>query len=260
MANPQTEKGFIKIASGQQGNDILMALVSANLTSTEYQVALTVMRKTWGWNKKQDWISYTQFMKATKKSRISIWTALNKLVKHNILVKQTELGKMTRYQLNKDFDCWKLVKLDKPVKKTELVKQTEHTSKASLTRLVKQTEPTKDTITKDTITKENSIVSFLDSFNKLFERHYQPTEGRIKKLTLRLKTFSLEDILKALYNLSQSPFHRGINDRGWSADPDFLLRSDEQIDKWLNIDMAQAKQLSKLNKETKNANKFIGSI
>ena len=154
MANPQTEKGFIKIASGKQGNDILMALISANLTSTEYQIVLVVMRKTWGWNKKQDWISYSQFMKITGKSRISIWAALKKLVKQNILVKQTELGKMTLYQVNKDFESWVLVKKSKLVKVDKLVKKTEQTSKVDLTRLVKKTEPTKDIITKDTIQKK----------------------------------------------------------------------------------------------------------
>lgn len=154
MANPQVEHGFIKIATGDKDNDILMALIGASLSSTEYQVVLTVIRKTWGWNKKLDWISYSQFVKITNKSRISIYNAITELVKKNILVKKTELGKITAYRLNKDFNSWIPVQKIKPVKKVELVKKTEHTRSENLTRLVKKTVPTKETITKDITTKE----------------------------------------------------------------------------------------------------------
>jgi hypothetical protein len=61
------------------------------------------------------------------------------------------------------------------------------------------------------------------------------TEGRVRKLGLRLEKFSLSQILEALENLSLSEFHRGKNDRGWKADPDFLINSDEKVDKWLNV-------------------------
>lgn len=77
---------------------------------------------------------------------------------------------------------------------------------------------------------------YISEFNKFFGSKYKPTGGRTKKLALRLKTFSLEDLLKAMKNLSASDWHTGKNDRGWKADPDFLIRSDEQIDKWLNIE------------------------
>lgn len=79
------------------------------------------------------------------------------------------------------------------------------------------------------------FIAFLEKFNLLFSSHYQVTSGRQKKFSLRKKAFSLEQIIQALENLASSPFHRGKNDRGWRADPDFLLRSDEQIDKWLNV-------------------------
>ena len=150
MTNPQLEKGFIRIATGKNDNDILSALIILDLTATEYKVLLTVIRKTWGFQKKQDWISYSQFVKLTGKSRISIWTAIKKLVKQGLLVKQTEPGKRTLYSVNKV----QLVKQAELVKKAKLVKSTEHTSSVYLTQLVKQTEPTKETITKETITKD----------------------------------------------------------------------------------------------------------
>ena len=83
--------------------------------------------------------------------------------------------------------------------------------------------------------RNKEINTYVSSFNEKFKSSYQVTSGRDNKLSLRLKKFTLEEILKALDNLSKSKFHQGDNDRGWKADPDFLIRSDEQVDKWLNV-------------------------
>lgn len=63
------------------------------------------------------------------------------------------------------------------------------------------------------------------------------TDARRKKLQARLKKFSKEQLLtvsKAIYN---SPFHQGDNPSGKRYGTiDFLLRSDEKIDEWLQAD------------------------
>lgn len=82
--------------------------------------------------------------------------------------------------------------------------------------------------------KLDSFTEFIETFNLLFGTSYKLTTGRREKFKQRLKQFTLEEIIIATKNLSSSQFHTGKNDRGWKADPDFLLRSDEQIDKWLN--------------------------
>lgn len=153
MPRPQIENGHIQIATGTEQNDVLSALISANLTSTEYQVALTVIRKTWGWKKKEDWISISQFIKLTGKSKQSIINATNLLVKKGLLVKQTVLGVKTTYSFNKDFSSW-VVKQSLPVKETVLVKESIPTGKACFTTPVKETVHTKETITKETIQKK----------------------------------------------------------------------------------------------------------
>lgn len=78
------------------------------------------------------------------------------------------------------------------------------------------------------------IECYILEFNSLFGTAYKVTDGRTAKLKARLNSYSLDQIMQATLNLSKSPFHRGQNDRKWMADPDFLIRSDEQIDKWLN--------------------------
>jgi hypothetical protein len=48
-----------------------------------------------------------------------------------------------------------------------------------------------------------------------------------------LKSFTFPQILDALNSLAASPFHHGVNNSGWVANPDFLIRSDEKVDEWL---------------------------
>lgn len=75
---------------------------------------------------------------------------------------------------------------------------------------------------------------YVTHFNSLFGKSYTVTNGRTQKLKARLENYSIEQILTALSNLSKSEFHHGKNDRRWEADPDFLIRNDETVDKWLN--------------------------
>jgi len=56
MANPQPENGHTDIA-----NEIIEALWKINLSSYEWRVLLYLLRKTYGWHKKTDQISLSQF-------------------------------------------------------------------------------------------------------------------------------------------------------------------------------------------------------
>jgi len=98
----------------------------------------------------------------------------------------------------------------------------------------KITTEKKQNNTDKNVKNENNVNTYVSFFNEKFKTQYTATSGRENKLSQRLKKFTLEEILKAVDNLSQSKFHTGDNDRGWKADPDFLIRNDEQIDKWLN--------------------------
>lgn len=82
--------------------------------------------------------------------------------------------------------------------------------------------------------KEEYGEKYIRGFNELFGSNYRLTPSRKEKLKTRFKTYTTEEISKALVNLSESKFHQGHNDRNWRADPDFLIRNDEMVDKWLN--------------------------
>ena len=85
----------------------------------------------------------------------------------------------------------------------------------------------------NTITS-NEVNQIIEYFNNIFQTKYRVTADRNKKIKLRLKSYSLDEIQKAIDNLKQSSFHNGNNDRGWKAGIDFIIRNDEQIDKFLN--------------------------
>ena len=60
MASPQLEDGYTQIS-----NELLEALCWMNLSPYEWRVLLWILRKTYGWKKKTDWISLSQFSKET---------------------------------------------------------------------------------------------------------------------------------------------------------------------------------------------------
>ena len=75
MANPQCENGHVDIA-----NEIVEALARYRLSGEEWQVLLVVLRKTYGFHKKEDEIPLSQFEKMTGMYRANVVRAIKKLV------------------------------------------------------------------------------------------------------------------------------------------------------------------------------------
>ncbi|WP_289445342.1 replication protein, partial [Klebsiella pneumoniae] len=82
-----------------------------------------ILRKTYGYNKKEDEISLSQFQKVIPVSKPSICKALNNLQLVNI-IKLVKKGKSKNssnlYCFNKNYDEWQLVKKSKLVKNRKL--------------------------------------------------------------------------------------------------------------------------------------------
>lgn len=157
MANPQKENGYTAIA-----NEIIEKIISSNLNGTEVAVLLYILRKTYGFNKKEDEISLSQFLNVIPTSKRMLCYALNnlQLVKIITLVKKgNSKNSSNLYTFNKNYDEWELVKKTTPVKK-ELVKIIAPTSEVLCTQLVKKTSHTKEILqkqyTKESISDEAS--------------------------------------------------------------------------------------------------------
>lgn len=66
------------------------------------------------------------------------------------------------------------------------------------------------------------------------------TGQRLTKLKARKRAFGEDDLIEAARNLARSPFHCGKNDRGWAANIGWLLKSDENVAKALELKPATA--------------------
>lgn len=154
MASPQIENGYTKIA-----NELLDALCAVSLSGHEWNVVNAIIRKTYGYNKKEDWVTNTQIMKLTGQTQQKVSQAKRKLVEKNIV---TENG--NKISLNKDYEKW--VELPKTVTRV-----TENGNKQ-----LPKTVNTKDnikTITKDiskeTLHSKKTMENQIPEVIKLFE-------------------------------------------------------------------------------------------
>lgn len=114
MASPQLENGHTRIA-----NEILDALISANLSGHELRIALLVIRKTYGYQKHIDAISLSQMMMATGLSKVRCSQIINRLqLQKTVTVTENCNGLTKKYKFNKDIDEW-CIPLQKSVTVTE---------------------------------------------------------------------------------------------------------------------------------------------
>ncbi|HAH0497834.1 TPA: replication protein [Escherichia coli] len=79
----QLEDGFTRVA-----NELLDAVMASGLSETELCVVLAVWRKTYGYNKKMDWVSNDQLEQMIAKHHTHCSTAKNQLVAKKVLVQE----------------------------------------------------------------------------------------------------------------------------------------------------------------------------
>jgi len=119
MASPQIENGYTKIA-----NEILDALCGIRIGGEARQVIDTIIRKTYGFSKKEDYISLSQFCAITRMRRPDVCRAINKAVLMNIVkvISKKATGQTNKYSINKDFETWKpLAKKLRGVAKKQII-------------------------------------------------------------------------------------------------------------------------------------------
>lgn len=133
---PQLEDGYFRVAT-----EIGKYLAKTYMSSYESQILWAIFVKTYGFHKKEDWVSNSQFAEITGMLKPHISRTIKKLIERKIV---TQIGKKIAFQ--KDWTLWR-----------ELPKQVKVTQTGFL--LPKQVQPlpkqvtTKDTYTKDTIQK-----------------------------------------------------------------------------------------------------------
>ena len=83
MSNPQYEEGYTKLA-----NEILEALCHLRINGEARQVLDAILRKTYGWNKKEDAISLSQFVLLTGLKKVTVCKAIYRLISMNLITQK----------------------------------------------------------------------------------------------------------------------------------------------------------------------------
>lgn len=140
-----------------------------NLSAYESRVLWFLFRKTYGWGKKTDWISLSQFSQCIGIDRRLVHRAIKGLSSKKMIVIERDDSGNLRYGFQKDYDKWVLSS-----KKMTVINRDDRVSSKKMTRLSSKEIPTKTTITKTTITKtimpdglsEKTFLEFLAIRNK----------------------------------------------------------------------------------------------
>jgi phage replication O-like protein O len=104
LANPQTENGFTRLA-----DELLDALIRYPFTKRQYKVLLAVIRKTYGFQKREDDITAPQLAAMSGLDRANVIRAINELVRIGALNKRPgRFGQILG--INKDYEVWQVPK------------------------------------------------------------------------------------------------------------------------------------------------------
>lgn len=245
MVNPQKENGYIPIA-----REINQALISITLSDYERRVIYAIFDKTYGWNKKEDWISNSQICELTGIAKSNVSRTIKKLLEKNMIYKN---GRKIGFQ--KYYDKWKIVpekvvekykqKLPKQVTNDE-IKKDEKLSKeitevihTDNKKLSKEITPIlhKQYIN---ILQKNIYTIFTHwNNNKIIVHEKNTYEPKIKSA---LKDYSVDEITAAITNyatiLHSDEYYFNYK---WTLG-DFLKRG---LDKFLDLEVAKNNYRSK---------------
>mgnify|MGYP000653876586 CR=1 FL=1 len=101
MGNPQLEDGHTRIA-----NELFEAILLFPFSSRQLKVVMAVIRKTYGFNKKQDRLALSTLSEMTGVIKTHVCKAVNQLGEMNV-IEVDKSGFSHRISLNKNYKEWK---------------------------------------------------------------------------------------------------------------------------------------------------------
>lgn len=217
---PKTKNESIQIAHKDQDNNVLLALAGANLDETQLSICLAVIGKA------SEWVDSSTFCKLTNHSQQIIDKTLENLTTRKFLLTNKTNEHQLEYKLNQNFSEW--------MTKIQINNNINLADQTKLSLFPNQSFAQID-VTQINNSPTARYDMFVSEFNKIFKRHFRRTATMVAKLQTRLKSYTFDEIMTALNNLGNWEWAKGDNNRGWQATPDFLIRNDAQIDRFLNM-------------------------
>ena len=194
---PQLEDGFTRIA-----NEILEALSRTNLTSYQTRILWFIFRKTYGYHKKEDWISVQQIVEGTGIRQSHVSRTKKELTQRGIIY--TPNGIKIAFQ--KDSTRWKDIP-NEVYRKKYIPQQVKHIPHKVLN--IPHQGNTIDNIqnitTKDNI---NRIFPFFEKVNPSYKRMFVNTSQRasLKRLVDQYGEERIKNLLLQLPSIIQRPY------------------------------------------------------
>lgn len=203
MANPQKENGYTAIA-----NELFEAIIAFRIPGEIRQVFDAILRKTYGYNKKEDAIANSQLVLLTGMKKGNVSRSLSRLIVSKLVIKtDNSYGSGNLLKINKDYSQW-IPFVIKSDNKKKLSKRKPKLSKQITEVIQNDNKPlselmdTKDkTILKDTIQKtDKNAYAFLEGeqWNELIDS-FEPVNPMYTSF-YRMKTqrAALQEIVKAI--------------------------------------------------------------
>ncbi|MCK5185894.1 MAG: replication protein, partial [Deltaproteobacteria bacterium] len=160
MANPQLEDGYTRVA-----NDLIeMGFARTNFSAYESRVLWVLLRKTYGWQKKEDKISVSQFVEKTGIKRRHVQRTVDKLEGRNIIIRDKETYTHT-YSLQKDCEQWDRSEIGKNESSTSTGAGLLKVAPKEVTEVAPIQVPTKEKRKYIYIVSKESLATFLHTFN-----------------------------------------------------------------------------------------------
>jgi len=222
MASPQKEEGYVPIA-----NELVEQFAKINLSPYEWRTLWVLWRKTWGWQKKRDKISISQFQKLTGLDRRHQHRTLLSLERKKFIARKGN-SYVTTYMFQKDYSKWKTV-----ANKGTSASRGNTLLPVEATNLLPVEAPTKDN--KETIQKTEEIFDYfrIQTNQPRIILHNSRRDLIRKRLN---DGFTVDQMKNAITNFSQDTWE-GRKDH---MDIIYCLGQQkgkaDNLEKWLNKD------------------------
>lgn len=155
MADVQLENGYVKLA-----NELLDAFLRLRLTSYQTSIFFSIVRKTYGFNKREDQISLSQFEELTGIARRNVYRTVQELQSMNLITIRKESHMRVFYGVQKDHDKWLTVVKPENSLKPQLLSNQRSTVLSNDNKTVVKPENNKRH--KRHITKDNIVQNLPD--------------------------------------------------------------------------------------------------
>ncbi len=191
MDSPQLENGYTKIA-----NEILEALSKYRIPGEQMQCLFFIIRKTYGWGKKEDEIPLSDFVEGTGINKQAVSRALKSLKDKNVITVIKKDNRInTTYGINKKYKTWKplskKITLSKKIM-TVIKKDNGALSKKIIPPIYKKNS-------KETIKNKAEAEKVLGILNKLSGKNFRVNDTNLKNIKARLdENFTIDDCEKVL--------------------------------------------------------------